>query len=206
MGRFILRALLVLAVLAVASQFLVPPLVEHDLAGHLTEGGGDADVSLSAFPAVRLLFGHGDRIDVRGRSLHLPTSSEEAATLNRLDNFDHVDISLHNSRIGPLTLRNLALRRDGSFPYRVRGTGHTSIAALADAGAQRLGLLQGLALRLGTRTTLGGAARRPIPLHLDMSLTDQGDRLVVLSGSGSVAGVKTGPLAELVTSAVAVRL
>jgi hypothetical protein len=39
-----------------------------------------------------------------------------------------------------------------------------------------------------------------------MSLTDQGDRLVVLSGSGSVAGVKTGPLAELVTSAVAVRL
>jgi len=200
MGRFILRALLVLAVLAVASQFLVPPLVEHDLAGHLTEGGGDADVSLSAFPAVRLLFGHGDRIDVRGRS------SEEAATLNRLDNFDHVDISLHNSRIGPLTLRNLALRRDGSFPYRVRGTGHTSIAALADAGAQRLGLLQGLALRLGTRTTLGGAARRPIPLHLDMSLTDQGDRLVVLSGSGSVAGVKTGPLAELVTSAVAVRL
>ena len=39
-----------------------------------------------------------------------------------------------------------------------------------------------------------------------MRLTDDYGRLVVVSGSGSIAGIPTGPLAELVTAAIAVRL
>ena len=204
--RFAIRVILVLAVLAVASQFAIPPLEEHHVAGKLTEGGGTADVELSAFPAARLLFGHGDRIEVHGRGLHLATSAGQASNLDQLDHYDHIDVRLQDSRIGPVSARNLIIRRDGSFPYRVRTSGSTSLAALADVGATKLGLLEGAALRLGTRRALGARARQPIPLHLHMSLSTEDGRLVVVSGSGSVAGVKTGPLAALITSAVAVRL
>jgi hypothetical protein len=204
--RFTIRAVIVLAVLAVASQFAVPPLMEHHLAGQLTAGGGTADVELSAFPAIRLAFGHGDRIEIRGRDLHLPTSSEQAGNLDQLDHYDHVDVRLRDSRIGPVAARNLVIRRDGSFPYRVRASGHTTVAHLANVGAGKLGLLEGAALRIGTHQALGARANEPIPVHLHMSLSDQSGRLVVVGGSGSVAGVKAGPLAELITSAVAVRL
>jgi hypothetical protein len=204
--RFTIRVVLVLVLLAVASQFAVPAIAEHHVAGRLTEGGGTADVSLSAFPAIRLLFGDGDRIEVRGRDLHLPTSSEEAANLDQLDHYSHVDVRLRDSRIGPVAARNLVIRRDGSFPYRVRATGETSLAQLADVGASKLGLLEGVALRAATREALGARARQSIPVHLHMRLTDKEGRLVVSGGSGSIAGVKTGPLAALITSAVDVRL
>ena len=39
-----------------------------------------------------------------------------------------------------------------------------------------------------------------------MELTTDGGRVEVVSGGGNVGGVPTGPLAELITSAVVVRL
>jgi hypothetical protein len=38
-----------------------------------------------------------------------------------------------------------------------------------------------------------------------MELRSDGGRIVVVSGGGTVAGMPTGPLAELITSAVALR-
>jgi hypothetical protein len=204
--RLAIRAALLLAVLVVASQFAVPAIREHVLASHLTDGGGTADVELSAFPAIRLAFGDGDRIEVRGRGLHLQTSSDQLGDVGELNGYDHVDVRLRDSRIGPVSFRNLVIRRDGSFPYRLRASGSTSLAALVDVGASRLGLLEGAAVRLGTRAALSDRAREPIPLHLHVTLATEGGRLVVVGGSGSVAGVKTGPLAALITSAVSVRL
>ena len=39
-----------------------------------------------------------------------------------------------------------------------------------------------------------------------MELRSDGGRVVVVSGGGTVAGFPTGPLAELITSAIVVRL
>ena len=39
-----------------------------------------------------------------------------------------------------------------------------------------------------------------------MELRSEGSRLIVVSGGGSVAGYPTGPLAELITATIAVRL
>jgi hypothetical protein len=39
-----------------------------------------------------------------------------------------------------------------------------------------------------------------------MELTSEDGRIQVVSGGGTVAGVPTGPLAELITSAVVIRL
>jgi hypothetical protein len=46
----------------VASQLLVPGLAERGVEDRLTEDGSTASVSLSAFPAVRLLFDDGQAL------------------------------------------------------------------------------------------------------------------------------------------------
>jgi hypothetical protein len=206
MRRLTLWTLAILAVLAVASQFAIPPIAERVASDRLTSGGGAADVELSAFPAIRLLFGDGDRIEVSGNGLDLPATAEQTGALEELDGFEHVAISLHDSRVGPVTLRRFSLTRDGSLPYSLRSTASTTPADLADFGAAQVGPLAGLALRFGTGATLGSAAHERIPIDLDLRLTDEGGRLVVVSGSGSIAGIATGPLAELITAAVAVKV
>jgi hypothetical protein len=206
MRRLVLWSVAILAVLAVASQFALPAIAEHVASDHLTSGGGSADVELSAFPAVRLLFGDGDRIDVTGSGLDQPATAEQAGALDALDGFDHVAISLRQSEVGPITLRDFSLTRDGALPYSLRSTAYTSPADLVDFGAGKLGPLAGFALRFGAGEALGSRAHDRIPIHLHMRLTDEDRRIVVVGGSGSIAGIPTGPLAELVTAAIAARL
>ncbi len=61
MARWLGIAALVLIALAGASQFVIPPLAEKRIEDRLTDGGGTATASVSAFPAARLFFGDGDR-------------------------------------------------------------------------------------------------------------------------------------------------
>src|SRR3954454_6032053 len=68
MRRFAIRLgiplLAVLLAVLVILQFALPPFAEHRVENRLTEHGGKADVSLSAFPALRLLFGSGKDLSV----------------------------------------------------------------------------------------------------------------------------------------------
>ena len=70
------------------------------------------------------------------------------------------------------------------------------VVCVVVAGGPLLGFLANQAL----------GANAEIPIQLDMGLTSDGGRIVVVSGGGTVAGYPTGPLAELITSAIAVRL
>ena len=45
-----------------------------------------------------------------------------------------------------------------------------------------------------------------VPVKLDMQLDSEDGRVRVVSGGGTVAGVPTGSLAELLTAAIVVRL
>jgi hypothetical protein len=205
--ELVIGAIVLIVALAVVSQLALPRFAADRVADRLTAGGGTAQVSISAFPAIRLLFGDGDRLDVSGRGLVLPVNGEQTGTLSRLDGFDQVSVRLIDVKAGPVTVRRFVLTRDGSDPYRLRSTASTSLSDLAGFGGGELGGFLGrLALRLGAREALGSAARRPIPVELDMKLADEGGRVVVVGGSGSVAGIPTGPLAELITSAIVVRL
>jgi hypothetical protein len=175
MARILLWLAAILVVVAVVAQFALPAIAANRIADRLTADGGSASVGMSAFPAVRLLFGDGDRISVRGENLTLTPSSDRASALGRLNGFGHVDVRLTDSTISPISLRTLELRRDGTTPYWLRATAYSSLGAVA------------------------------IPINLDMRLTNDGGRLVVVSGTGSIAGIPTGPLAQLITSAIAIR-
>ncbi len=202
--RPVLITLLVLAAAIAASQLTLPPYTEHRIESRLTEGGGSASVDVDAFPAARLLFDHGDRIDVRGTGLDLELEEEQPRVLDKLDGFEDVNVTLDDTRAGPFDVRSFELTRTGSAPYHVASRARTSAGDLAAYGATRLGLPIGPLLDYVSGKV--PRADEPIPVDLDMRIRSESGRAIVVSGGGTVAGLPTGPLAELITEAIVVRL
>jgi hypothetical protein len=202
--RWLLIAALVLVALVGVSQLVVPPAAEHRIEDRLTDGGGTANVSLQAFPAARLLFGDGTKLSVTGSGLDLALQ-QQGNVFDKLDGFDRVDVSLTQFRAGPFAVANFDLTRPApSAPYHLVSSSRTRPGDLAQYGAAQLGLPGGPLLRFFADQALGG--NRPVPIDVDMELRSDGGRVVVVSGGGTIAGYPTGPLAELITSAIAVRL
>ncbi|UJA19806.1 hypothetical protein HJD18_06010 [Thermoleophilia bacterium SCSIO 60948] len=191
------------AAAVVLSQIVIPPAASRAIEERLTEDGGTARVEASAFPALRLLLGSGSRLEIEGEDLVLPLGDEDPdGVFGRLDEFGTVDIALTDVRVGPLALDSLALLRPGSEDYLFTAHGTTDARSLAIFGASRLDV-PGAGL-LGFIP--GDAGEEPIELDLDMELRSDEGRIVVTEGGGEVAGVDTGPLAALITSAIVVRL
>jgi hypothetical protein len=204
MARRLLIVVLVLLVLLGIGQLVIPYVVEHRIEDRLTGAGGNADVSVSAFPAARLLFGDGSRITVTGSSLDLSAQQQSGAVFDKLDGYDRVDVELTSFRAGPFTLARFKLTRDGpGADYHLVTNGHTTPGDLAALGASQMNLPGGSLAEI-----LAGqlAGSEPIPIDLDMGLSSDDGRITVVSGTGTVAGLPTGPLAELITSLVVVRL
>jgi hypothetical protein len=204
MARWLVIAVLVLAAVVGVSQLLIPPVAEHRIENRLTDGGGTADVSLQAFPAARLLFGDGKKLSVTGSGLDL-TLQEQSNVFDKLDGFDRVDVSLTQFHAGPFAVASFDLTRPApSAPYHLVSSSRTTPGDLAQFGAAQLGLPGGPLLRFFADQAPGG--NRPIPINVDMELRSDGGRVVVVSGGGTIAGIPTGPLAELITSTIVVRL
>ena len=204
MARWLVIAALGLLVVLGLSQLVLPPVIEHRIESRLTNGGGNADVSVGAFPAVRLLFGDGSHISATGSGLRLGLQ-QETDVFDKLDGFDRVDVNLTGFRAGPFTISSFDLNRPApSAPYHLVSRAQTTPRELTAYGASRLGIPGAPVLGF-----LGGEApggTRAIPVNLDMRLTSDHGRVVVVSGGGTIAGLPTGPLAELITSTIVVKL
>ena len=207
MTRIAIIAATVLVALLVVAQLALPALAEKRITDRLTENGGSADAQVDpSFPAVRLLAGDGDGIDVRGSGLDLDIEPGDSPVLDRLDGFGSVAIDLTDFQAGPFEVDSFELSRDGSGPYALSGSLVTTGAALASYGADRLGIPGASLLPLITGADDDSIADKPIPVELDMELTSDDGRITVTSGGGTVAGFPTGPLAELITQAIVVQL
>jgi hypothetical protein len=203
MRRVLPIAIGVIVALAAVSQFVLPALAENQIEKRLTERGGEADANLSAFPAVRLLFENGGTIEVEGSNLDLDLD-ENPDVFSKLDGFDEVDVSLTDFTAGPLEMESFELQRSGDSAYRVTSAGTTTGAELVDFGAESLGIPGSGILGYVTGRTEAGDTE--IPLTLDMEMESEDGRIKVTEGGGEVAGVPTGPLAELITAAIVVRI
>jgi hypothetical protein len=201
--RLLILALVLLALLGI-SQLVIPPIVEHQVEDRLTAAGGSADVSMSAFPAVRLLFGDGSHLTVTGSGLDLTSESTSGDVFSKLDGFDRVAVNLNDFRAGPFRLAAFDLTRVApDSPYHLVTRGRTTPADLASYGASQAGLPGGPLLSYLGGQVLGHDV---VPIHLDMELRSDGGRIVVTNGTGTVAGIPTGPLAEVITTVVALKL
>lgn len=201
------RALLIVgaavALVLVVSQIALPGMGEGAIEERLTENGGTADVSLSAVPAARLLWGSGDRLSVNATGLQLDLT-EERRVFDNLDRFGEVEIVLAETTAGPMKLDSFVLTRDGDEPYALRANGSASVSDLARFGIDRVGL-PGAGV-VGTILDFTGVAGADLPIELDMRLASDDGRIRVTDGGGTVGGIPTGPLAELLTAAIVVRL
>lgn len=203
MRVIVVAAVALLLVVIGASQLALPGIVERQTANRLTERGGEASVSVSAFPAARLLFGDGSRFEVQASGLDLELDVEETEVFDRLDGFDEVDVAIDDSSTGPFALESFSLTRSGRAPYRLTSRGDAVPADVVEFGAGRLGVPEGGLLGDLTGLALGST---PVPFALDMEVASEDGRIVVVSGAGTVAGLPTGPLARLLTAAIVVRL
>jgi hypothetical protein len=162
-------------------------------------------VSVSAFPALRLLFSEGNHIRVRGRDLDV-TLGEGGRNLSHLDGFNEVDVRLTDSRIGPLAMSMFALQRHNGGPtYQVTLLATVSGADLSAYIAGRIGGPLG-ALFGGTAARAIPNSARAIPIDAQLELRTENGETKVVSGTADVAGIPLGPLAVAVTNAVVSRL
>ena len=203
-GRIAAIAGAAIIVVLLVSQIFLPGIGEGVIKDRLTENGGTADVSLSATPAARLLWGSGDKIAVDANGLDLEVStSDDPVVFDDLDRFDDVEIVIDDSSMGPVQMTSFVLTRNGDEPYSLEATGNTSVSDLAEFGAEAFDLPGGDILGgiLGVAT--GGTE---VDVDLDMKIESDDGRVHVIEGGGEIAGIPTGPLAAFITSAVTVEL
>ena len=184
----------------VASQVLIPPLGENRVEDRLEEGGGTAEVTLGAVPAVRLLFGDGERLEIRAHDLDLPLE-RDLHVFDDLDGFGIVDVSIANSHAGPFELASFSLTREGSGLYHMVTSGQTTAAELVDYGIDGVEL-PGASILDSLAELVFGPSDDSIPVSLDMRLASDQGVVRVVSGESTVAGIPAGPVGAMITSAI----
>ena len=191
--------------LLVVAQLALPAIAEHRAESRLERHGGTAKVSLSSFPAIRLLFGDGDSLTAKGSGLDL-TPEQRGDALDHLDGFDEVSVRLDHLTTGPFDVGSFTLtRKEGEGDYRTKLNATTTATEVgrflgSEAGGGFGALLGGLA----GGSLPGGSTE--VPVKVDAVLTSRGGDVQVKRATGTVAGIPAGPLIEVVAAAVARRL
>ena len=207
MRRFVAGMLVTPGVLAVAGQLALPQYYAGRTEDRLEQGGGSARVSIRAFPALALLRGQGDSLEVSGRGLRFELEEGREDRFERLDGFGEVDVKLEEVEAGPLDMEEFELTRAGEAEHYELGMQDTTTPTkLAQELSGRAGGALGSLVGSLATEALPGGGRSPVPLELRASISSEEGRTDVRQASGSVAGVPAGPLAEIVAGAVIDRL
>jgi len=189
---------------AVATHFLLPSYLEGRVEERLEEHGGRADVELRAVPALRLLAGHGDRIEIEGSGLEFDFDDPDRDAFERLNRFDEVEIDLTDVEAGPFETRRFRLEGLGDDRYRIDTDATATIQDLARVAGEQFGPLGGLIGSIAGGSVPLSAA--PVPIRLDGELHAEDGAVEMVSGDARVAGLPAGPVARLVTNAILSRL
>ena len=207
MRTFAAGLLVAVAVLAVGGQLALPAYYEHRVKDRLEEGGGTADVSVNAFPALTLIGGSGAEFEAEGRNLSFDFAERPERPFERLDGFERVDVDLRESEVGSVRLERFTLTRDGrDQQYDLVVDAAMTPGELArELGTTAAGPLGGLIGDLAADLLPGGGTTE-VPVRVDASLDSSDGRIEVVDANGSVAGVPAGPLAEVVLGSVLDRL
>jgi hypothetical protein len=184
----------------VVTHFALPPYLEGRVEERLEEHGGRAEVELRAVPALRLLTGHGDRIEITGSGLEVDFDEPDTDAFDELNNFDEVDIELTDVDAEPFETSLFRLEGLGDHHYRIETDATASIQDIARIAGEQFGPLGGLIGSIAGGSVPGGGV--PVPIRLDGELVAEDGRVTMVSGDARVAGLPAGPLARVVTNAI----
>lgn len=125
-------------VLLVLAQVLLPRIAASEISSRVSRYGDVASVSVSAWPALKLLWGHADSVKVRARSLALEPAQAAKLVWEGRD-VSEEDVSAELVKVGGLQLSDATLRKRGS---------RLSASASADQAAVKAALPEGFEVRL----------------------------------------------------------
>jgi hypothetical protein len=197
-------AFLALVVIAlVAAQIFLPRIGENQVEDRLTKDGGTASVEIDAVPAVRLLFNDGDTLKVKAREVSIPIDDIQGKSFKELDGFNHVDVRLTLSKVGPFFAELVTITRgEGDDLYGFTFRGSTSPAEVGEFALAGLPPL----LRSALTALAGRAGSQELPIRLDVNLRSEQGRTRVVGGTGTVAGLPLGGFALGIAGAVISRI
>ena len=103
----------VLVAAFLATEYFLPRAAERQVRDELRDSARVEAVEVHAFPALKLLFGRADRVDVRVGEATTGTGklAELLASTKRTDELRATVRTLH---LGPLVMRDLWLRKEGA--------------------------------------------------------------------------------------------
>ena len=128
----------VLLALLVLAQLLLPRVAASRISSRVGRYGHVEHVSVSAWPAVKLLWGHADSVQVRAAHLAL-SPAQAGALLWEGRGASRIDVSAEAVRVGSLARTGAVLRKRGS---------QLSAHARASRAAVRAALGPGVGVRL----------------------------------------------------------
>jgi hypothetical protein len=202
--RWIIGAAILLGLLFGLTQVILPRVGENRVKDRLTKDGGTASVTVTAVPAIRLLFDDGDLLEVRARRLNVPIRDLRGGSFKEMDGFDEVDVRIVNSRVGPFSADRIVLERgEGEELYGFTFRGSTSPGQLANFALGTLPpALSSLIEAIG-----GRPASQPIPINLEADLRSaKGGSARLQRGTGTVAGIPLGGLSLTIAGAIIARI
>lgn len=166
-----LRAPLALAAVLVAlgliAQLVLPPLAAKDVRVKLRPYGGVETVSISAWPAVTLLWHDAGSLTLRARRLVL-TPSRSVRLLTEASGIDRLDATVGSLREGPLQLHSARVRKRGASIGAEGLVGPAELGAVLPGGVALLGSEAG-AIRVSVGGSLFGFGGR---LHAVLRCVD----------------------------------
>ena len=113
MARVAIVVLAVVVAALVATQFAIPAVTEERLADDLQALGSRPAVDVDALPALKLLWGRADRVELRfPRATILPVGVGDQ--LARTQATEELDARVETLSLGPVVLRDATLRKEGS--------------------------------------------------------------------------------------------
>jgi hypothetical protein len=210
MAKILATAAIAIVVLGGVTQLVIPGFVERQIESSLEEegDGGEAVVDAKAFPAVRLLWGSGDKLEARGRGLTIDLDRRTDDPLGKLDGFDEVDIDFVDLTSGPVDVQAFSLvKAEDDDAYTLHMEAETTPVALAEAVGGQLGGELGSLIAGAATSTLarGGEVDIPIDMAGEIDRTNDGG-VDADAVEASVAGIPAGPFAEAMVQSVLERL
>src|SRR6478609_10517947 len=119
----------VLLALLVLAQFVLPRIAASRISSRVGRYGHVEHVSVSAWPAIELLWGDADSVEVTTGSLAL-APGQAAALLREGRGAERIDVRADAVKVGPLALTDAVLRKRGS---QLTAHAHASQAAVREA-------------------------------------------------------------------------
>lgn len=124
-----------LVLLLLVAQLALPRLAASRISSRVSRYGTVHSVSVSAWPAVKLLWGDVDSVEVKAGSLAMSTA-QAAKLLQEGRGVSRMDLSASAVKIGPLQLSDATLRKRGSALSARAQASEAQVKAALPAGLE----------------------------------------------------------------------